>query len=108
MDKVVREIVIAMKKLINFKLLIVSGRDSVCRDETSHWLCKNHIAPFDGLFMRPEGDNRKDTIVKREIYEQFIEPHYDVFFVLDDRPCVIRMWRSLGLKVLDCGDGVEF
>ena len=28
--------------------------------------------------------------------------------VFDDRPCVVRLWRSRGLFVFDCGNGVEF
>tara|TARA_R110002020_G_scaffold227539_13_gene438195 strand:+ start:10087 stop:10632 length:546 start_codon:yes stop_codon:yes gene_type:complete len=49
------------------------------------------------LYMREEGDNRKDSIVKREMYEEYIKPHYNVKLVLDDRNQVVDMWRELGL-----------
>jgi len=55
--------------------------------------------------MRATGDNRKDSIVKKEIYEGIIKPVFDVKFVLDDRNQVVEMWRSLGLTVLQVADG---
>jgi len=55
--------------------------------------------------MRSQGDTRPDEIVKREIYEEHIKPLYNVDFVLDDRNKVVKMWRSLGLKVLQVAEG---
>ena len=55
--------------------------------------------------MRPENDNRQDSIVKREIFEQYIKGVYDIEFVLDDRNQVVEMWRSLGLKCLQVQEG---
>lgn len=55
--------------------------------------------------MRPEGDIRKDSIVKREIFENYIRDYYNIQFVLDDRNQVVEMWRSLGLKCLQVAEG---
>ena len=85
-------------------VILVSGRDSVCRDETEQWLEDNHIAYTD-LYMRPEGDMRKDTIVKREIYRKHVKGRYHVLFVLDDRDQVVKMWRRLGLTCLQVAEG---
>lgn len=98
------------------KLFYFSGRDSVCRAETLQWL-KEHNFPRDPrteplgnsnldytLVMRPENDSRSDAIVKREMFEAHIEGKYNVLCVLDDRPRVIRMWRELGLLVLQVND----
>lgn len=85
-------------------IVIVSGRDSVCRPETEEWL-RQHNIPYHELYMRPEGDERKDSIVKQEIYEQYIKERYNVKFILDDRNQVVDMWRSLGLKVLQVAEG---
>ena len=61
------------------------------------------------LLMRAAGDNRKDTIVKRELYMNHIQGRYRVFCVLDDRPSVVRMWRAeLGLTVFAVAPGIEF
>lgn len=86
-----------------FDIIVVSGREDSCRDETRDWLLKNDI-PARKLFMRKTGDNREDSIVKREIFENEIKDNWSVFFVLDDRTRVVDMWRSLGLKTLQ----VEF
>jgi hypothetical protein len=87
------------------KIFLVSGRDAVCRPETEAWLEQNGIA-YDYLFMRPEGDTRKDNIVKREIFDQEIRDKYNVLFVLDDRDQVVDMWRNeIGLKVLQVAEG---
>lgn len=83
-------------------VIIVSGRDDDSREETEKWLENNDI-PYDKLFMRETGDKRDDTIVKEEIYKKYIEPDYCVLGVIDDRPKVARMWRSLGLKTLQAG-----
>lgn len=91
-----------------FDILVVSGRKDNCREETQDWLFKQDI-PVKKLFMRISGDKREDSIVKREIYENEIKPYWSVFFVLEDRPRVIRMWQSIGLKVFNCNDiGIDF
>lgn len=81
------------------KTFVFSGRDSVCRKETIEWL-DYHFVPYDSLVMRTQGDMRKDTIVKEEMFNKHVKDKYNVLFVVDDRPSVCRMWRSLGLKVL--------
>lgn len=88
----------------NWRFIYVSGRPNSCETDTLLWLY-NHALPFDSLHMRKDGDYRKDSIVKREIYEQEIEPYYDVQFVLDDRNQVVEMWRSIGLVCLQVADG---
>ena len=86
-------------------IVLLSGRDSVCRQETIDWL-NRYAIPYDMLLMRAEGDNRKDNIVKRELYEQHIAGKFNVFFVLDDRQQVVDMWRNeLGLKCLQVAEG---
>jgi polynucleotide kinase len=87
-----------------YLIILVSGRDEVCREETRKWLGKHDI-PYVRLVMRPEGDIRKDSIVKRELFEKCIRPYYDIEFVLDDRNQVVDMWRSLGLKCLQVAEG---
>ena len=85
-------------------VVIVSGRDAVCMPETTTWLTEHNI-PYDELHMRPEGDKRKDSIVKQEIYDKYIKDRYNVKFVLDDRNQVVDMWREIGLKVLQAAPG---
>lgn len=87
-----------------FKIVLVSGRDEVCRKETEKWLKDNGIH-YDELFMRPEGNTEKDSIIKRRIFEEHIRDKYNVYFVLDDRNQVVDMWRSLGLTCLQVAEG---
>lgn len=67
------------------------------------WLHK-HDLPIDLLLMREGGDQRRDSIVKEEIYHRDIEPFFRVLFVVDDRPQVVQTWRDLGLPVLQVTD----
>ena len=78
-------------------LIFVSERSSEYREQTEGWIYK-HVKPKNRcrLFMREEGDNRRDSIVKQEIFDNYIKGDYDIFFVLDDRNQVVDMWRSNG------------
>lgn len=73
------------------------------RPETEAWL-EEHDIEYKALFMRPAGDKRKDTIVKREIFDREIRDKYAVLFVLDDRISVCRQWYGMGLPLLRVGD----
>ena len=81
-------------------IILVSGRDAAFRSLTEEWLNLFNI-PHHFLFMRPEGDRRRDDIVKREIYQDYIAGRYNIKFVIDDRKRVKRMWVNEGLFVLD-------
>lgn len=102
------EPVVKLYKLLlaqeTFDIIVVSGRDSVCRVKTEAWLAKYCGRP-DALFMRPQGDNRDDRIVKQEIYEREIKDKYRVLGIFDDRSKVVRFWRSLGLPCFQVAEG---
>lgn len=76
----------------------LSGRKESAREYTKEWLKYNNIL-YDKLLMRKDNDDRKDAIVKKEIYDNIIKDNYNVLFVLDDRDSVVKMWRDEGL---DC------
>lgn len=91
-------------------VIFMSGRDAICEDKTVDWLNTNVITkefwPWE-LFMREQGDNRKDSIVKRELFDSHVRGKFYIDFVLDDRDQVVEMWRKdLGLVCLqvDYGD----
>jgi len=86
-------------------ILAVSGRDGSCRKETEEWLRKYEV-PFDALFMRPTGDFRKDSLIKKEIYEKDIKDNFNVVMVFDDRDQVVETWRKLGLKCAQVEPGM--
>ena len=87
------------------RVVFLSGRTETCRGTTITWLRTHIQRDFDGPYMRPAGDNRKDAIVKRELFDRYVRENYDVAYVIDDRLQVVRMWRALGLTVLQCAPG---
>jgi len=89
---------------LGFKVIIVSGRDGICRDETAEWLTLHNIE-YHELFMRAPNDFRKDTVIKEEIYRNQIEPKYNVIGVFDDRDSVCKMWREIGLTCFQVAEG---
>lgn len=98
-------------------VIFLSGRKSSCYIKTYQWLCYHFLnlniskeqASIDNKFillMRNHTDNRCDTVVKKEIYEQQIKPYtkFDPYLVFDDRPKVVNLWNDLGFKTLACTD----
>lgn len=77
-------------------IIVTSGRDASCREETQAWLNRHGVWSAE-LLMRPAGDMRKDTIIKEEIFWRDIEPNYNVIAAFDDRPCVVRLWHEIGV-----------
>lgn len=71
---------------------------------TRWWLTNNQI-PFDYLFSRKPDDQRKDAVVKREIFDEYIAGKFNVTLVLDDRTQVVNMWRELGLTCWQVAEG---
>lgn len=87
----------------SFVIIVFSGRDACCRKQTEEWLSENDVK-YDYLDMRPEGDTRKDSIVKKEMFDK-IKDEYNIIGVFDDRDQVVEMWRSLGLTCFQVADG---
>jgi predicted kinase len=85
------------------KIILFSGRSSVCYDLTVAWL-KQHDIHYQELFMRPADDQRPDDILKSELYYFHVQGKYNAIGVIDDRPKVCRMWRNLGLTVFQVGN----
>ena len=85
-------------------IVVVSGRDGSCRPQTLDWLARHGI-PCDRLLIRSAGDGRKDSVVKREIFDREIRARWQVRGVLDDRQQVVAMWRALGLTCAQVAPG---
>ncbi len=82
------------------KVIFISGREGTeqCMRDTKQWIGDN-IGRRDkwDIIFRTEGDHRNDSIVKEEIYEQYIKDKYNVVCVFDDRDRVVKMWRDKGI-----------
>lgn len=83
-------------------IVFVSGRTKGCEQATRKWLSsvlslgpETYNAEDFELYMRNVGDNRPDRVVKKEIYDEFITPYYNVIGVFDDRLQVLEMlWEN--------------
>ena len=87
-----------------YEIIVMSGRDASCRNETIKWLQFYEI-PFSELHMRAEGDMRKDNIVKQELFDDHIRFNYWVVAVYDDRDQVVDMWRAMGVDCFQVAPG---
>ena len=86
-------------------IVYVSGRPEEARAITTAWI-KRHIGVDGPLYLRNSGDNRRDAIIKREIYESHIRQQHNVIAVFDDRDQVVAMWRrELGLTCFQVAYG---
>lgn len=89
-----------------YKVVVMSGRDEVCKTDT---LLSLEVAgvPVDEIYMRPHNDYRKDTIIKRELFDAHIRERFNILLALDDRNSVVDTYRrDMGLPVfqVDYGD----
>lgn len=91
---------LAFHKSKGRKILVVTGRDGVCRKVTEDWL-DLHELEYDEMFMRPNDDYRKDTAIKKEIYVNEIRDKYNVLAVYEDRISVSKQWNDMGLFVFN-------
>lgn len=82
------------------RIVFLSGRRESCRADTIEWLMEFGLNP-EYLYMRKNGDFRPDTEVKAEMLEQMANDGFEPFAVVEDRKCMVDMWRSKGIFVFD-------
>lgn len=102
-----RENVIHLSRLLHragYKIIVMSGRDGICYDDTLDWLKKYDI-PFQVLFMRGKGDSRPDAVVKEEMFWKYVADYYNVHYVIDDRNQMVDRWRAMGLECWQVQEG---
>ena len=85
-------------------MFLMSGRSEISREITIKWL-DDHKILYDKLFMRKKDDDRRDDVIKKELFEENIMGKYNVIFVIDDRDRIVKMWRDLGITCLQCQYG---
>lgn len=79
-------------------IIIMSGREDSCRSDTIEWL-NNFEVPFHEIYMRSTGDQRKDSVIKAELFDK-VRNRYNVVGWIDDREQVVQMVRDrLGITV---------
>lgn len=80
--------------------LLVTARMKKYRAVTERWL-ERHEVPItsDRIWMRANGDYRKDFIVKEEILRDILA-QYRVVKATDDNPAVIELWERRGIETV--------
>jgi len=92
--------------LAGIEMIFVSGRTDLGWNITSDQIIEacDYQQTF-ALHMRKQGDFRKDSVIKQEIYDKYIKDSYEVLFCLDDRNQVVDFWRSIGLPCFQVAEG---
>ena len=74
---------------------------SITEKQISEWIGEGH----QGLFLRPDGDFRRDDEFKSDLADKFEEVGGKIDIVFDDRNQVVEMWRARGTTVVQVADG---
>ncbi len=96
--------------LLKERVIFVSGRSEVVREQTLNWLYQ-YVAPpayIKGrclLFMRKDKDHRQDHIIKAEMLDEIVAGGHEVIMAFDDRQQVVDMWRSRGIVCAQVAPG---
>jgi len=75
------------------EIALVTGRSDKFKKVTVDWLT-THNVPYKSLYMRVDGDERPDDVVKKEIFEAHFKDQFNILFVLEDRDRVVSMYRD--------------
>lgn len=113
------------------KILFMSGRDQKYRPETERFI-ERYCVPTPSANSDPNGprvararvsipyelhmrgetapdpdklDQRKDSVIKQELFDRYVAGKYNVLFILDDRNQVVDFWRSIGLTCFQVAPG---
>jgi predicted kinase len=89
-------------------IIFMSARPDTYRDVTLKWLHDNNLSFAYTVIMRNSQDKRPDTETKRDMLNQHFPDRGVIDTIIDDRPSVIRLWKEMGLNVIDVGKGEEF
>lgn len=84
-------------------IILLTGRSDKYESETRDWL-DQHLPAYD-LYMRKDGDFRRDSVVKSEMVDNYLSDKFDVIMHFDDRNQVVSVLRKKGLKVAQVQEG---
>lgn len=93
-----------MLKAVGHRIIISSGRYESERMITNHQLLHAGVQ-FDAMYLRKDGDHRKDAILKQEMLADMARDGFKPTMAFDDRDSVVQMWRDNGLRVFQVAAG---
>lgn len=91
-------------RALGLSIVIVSAREARWAFLTAIWL-REHGVAYDEMFLRDNGDYRRDDEVKADIARSVLR-RYAPVLAIDDRPDIIQVWHSFGIptaRVLEDG-----
>ena len=90
-----------------YVILILTARQDIpiAREKTMKWLNHNNIKYHKIFFQNERNKEIRDNPythgeIKVKIYKEQIEPIFDVELIIDDNPSNVKVFRDLGLTVL--------
>lgn len=91
-----------------FPIIFITGRNEGIREITEKQISqifREHqlLCGFE-IYMRTDRDWRKDTEIKKELYEKHVKDKYHVVAAFDDKTSIIELWRSLGITAYHVGE----
>jgi predicted kinase len=81
-------------------VIITTARNEKYREVTQLWLDRLNV-PYENIFMRKDGDNRPDYVVKNEMLHEQILPFYQPVCMADDNIAAVSCWRENGIRVIE-------
>lgn len=87
-----------------FPIFFCSGRPNYTREQTTTWL-KNHMVPFDKIYLRDDNDRRSDPLVKSDMLDKILLEGFEPHLIFEDRASVVSMWRNRGYRCLSVSEG---
>lgn len=74
--------------------IVTTGRPSNYMFKTVDWFRDVAKLQLYKMLMRPEGDEREDHILKKEMLNALRADGFKILWAVDDRPSVVKMWRE--------------
>src|SRR3990167_209228 len=94
--------VIQSAREAGFVIVLITNRSEKHREATVNWLAEHQFRRSEyELYMRFDLDTRPITVIKGQIYDEFVKGRYKMFFVLENDPQTAEMWtKEKHLQVL--------
>ena len=87
-----------------YVVVLLSGRSGDYRRLTEAWLTENAV-DYDELWMRHSGDQRRDDVVKAQLFDAHVRERFAVTHSIDDRTRVVGLWRRMGISCWQVAPG---
>ena len=83
---------------LGYQIILITGRDISQKEATERWLKENNVQ-VDLAFYRPSKDFRTGVELKKEFVVKLLT-RFNIKFILEDDDKIVKMYRDLGLTVL--------